>query len=153
MASRHQARERALQILFQYDIHGKGGHWLDQFWQEYPLEDATRKFAEQLVDGVLSHRKELDALIGACATNWKVERMPIVDRNILRAGCYELLYLPEVPAKVTMNEAIELAKSFGDDEASKFVNGVLDKVLSSDARLDRKRAHPELPVFGASSDE
>jgi N utilization substance protein B len=153
MASRHQARERALQILFQYDIHGKGGPWLDQFWQEYPLEDATRKFAEQLVDGVLSHRKELDALIGACATNWKVERMPIVDRNILRAGCYELLYLPEVPAKVTMNEAIELAKSFGDDEASKFVNGVLDKVLSFDARLDRKRAHPELPVFGASSDE
>ncbi len=150
MASRHQARERALQILFQYDIHGKGGPWLDQFWQEYPLEDATRKFAEQLVDGVLSHRKELDALIGACATNWKVERMPIVDRNILRAGCYELLYLPEVPAKVTMNEAIELAKSFGDDEASKFVNGVLDKVLSSDARLERKRAHPELPVMGSS---
>jgi N utilization substance protein B len=150
MASRHQARERALQILFQYDIHGKRGPWLDEFWQEYPLQDATRKFAEQLVDGVLTHKKELDTLIGACATNWKIDRMPIVDRNILRAGCYELLYLPDVPAKVTMNEAIELAKSFGDDEASKFVNGVLDKLLSTDARLGRKRAHPELPVFGSS---
>jgi transcription antitermination protein NusB len=153
MASRHQARERALQILFQYDIHGKRGLWLDEFWREYPLQDATKNFAEQLVDGVLTHKKELDTLIGSCATNWKIDRMPIVDRNILRAGCYELLYLPEVPAKVTMNEAIELAKSFGDDEASKFVNGVLDKVLSSDARLDRKRAHPDLPVMGKFGDE
>jgi N utilization substance protein B len=149
VSSRHQARERALQILFQYDIHGKAGLWLDEFWKEYPLEDAPRSFAEQLVEGVLTHKNELDTLIGSCATNWRIDRMPIVDRNILRAGCYELLYLPDVPAKVTMNEAIELAKSFGDDEASKFVNGVLDRALSSDARLERKRAHPELPVVGA----
>ena len=148
MASRHQARERALQILFQYDIHGKPGLWLDEFWKQYPLQEPTKAFAEQLIDGVLAHRKELDALIGSCATNWRVDRMPMVDRNILRAGCFELLYMPDVPAKVTMNEAIELAKSFGDDEASKFVNGVLNKVLSSDQRLDRKRAHPELPVMG-----
>ncbi|MET0516047.1 MAG: transcription antitermination factor NusB [Nitrospiraceae bacterium] len=149
MASRHQARERALQILFQYDIHGKQGLWLDEFWKQYPLEEPTKAFAQRLVDGVLTHRKELDVLIGSCATNWRVDRMPIVDRNILRAGCFELLYLPDVPAKVTMNEAIELAKSFGDDEASKFVNGVLNKVLSADPRLDRKRAHPELPAIGS----
>jgi N utilization substance protein B len=153
MASRHQARERALQILFQYDIHGKAGAWLDEFWREYPLHDAMREFAEQLVGGVLSHKRELDSLISSCATNWKIERMPIVDRNILRAGCYELLYLPAVPAKVTMNEAIELAKSFGDDEASKFVNGVLDKVLSCEARLAQKRAHPDLPVVGTTVEE
>ena len=110
MASRHQARERAVQILFQ-----------------------------------------LDALIGTYATNWKVSRMPIIDRNILRMGCFELLQVPEVPAKVTLNEAIELAKSFGDEEASKFVNGILDKVLGSDARLERKRAFPELPVVGSDS--
>jgi len=149
MASRHQARERASQILFQYDIHGKQGLWLDEFWKQYPLEEPTKAFAQRLVDGVLTHRKELDVLIGSCATNWRVDRMPIVDRNILRAGCFELLYLPDVPAKVTMNEAIELAKSFGDDEASKFVNGVLNKVLSADPRLDRKRAHPELPAIGS----
>lgn len=139
-----------MQILFQHDIHGTAGVWLSEFWKAYPLEDTSKRFAEKLVDGVLTHKKELDALLASCATNWKVERMPIVDRNILRVGCYELLYLPEVPAKVTMNEAIELAKSFGDDEASKFVNGVLDKLLNSEPRLERKRAHPELPVFGAS---
>ena len=86
MASRHLARERALQILFQYDIHGKQGLWLDEFWKQYPLDEPTKAFAQRLVDGVLTHRKELDVLIGSCATNWRVDRMPIVDRNILRAG-------------------------------------------------------------------
>ena len=151
MASRHQARERAVQILFQYDIHGQVGPWLDDFWIQYPLAEEFRLFAERLVEGVRTGRKELDALIGTYATNWKVSRMPIIDRNILRMGCFELLHMPEVPAKVTLNESIELAKSFGDEEASKFVNGILDKVLSSDARLERKRAFPELPVVGSDS--
>ena len=142
MGSRHQARERALQILFQYDIHGKPGFWLDEFWK--PLKDSqeSRMFAERLVAGVLDKKKELDALIGKQATNWKVSRMQIVDRNILRIGTYELLWLDEVPAKVTMNEAIELAKDFGDDEAAKFVNGVLDKVLTTEPRLEAKRKEP-----------
>ncbi|GMV50265.1 transcription antitermination factor NusB [Nitrospirales bacterium NOB] len=153
MASRHQARERAVQVLFQYDIHGQAGAWLEDFWVQYPLSEELRAFADRLVAGVLTHRQDLDALIGRHATNWKVSRMPIIDRNILRLGCFELLYVPEVPAKVTLNEAIELAKSFGDEEASKFVNGILDKVLSSDNRLERKRAFPELPVVGADSNE
>ena len=149
MASRHQARERAVQIFFQYDIHGQAGPWLDDFWTHYPLNDELRVFAERLVAGVREHKKELDALIGTHATNWKIGRMPIIDRNILRLGCFELLFVPEVPAKVTLNEAIELAKSFGDEEASKFVTGILDKVLGSDSRLERKRAFPELPVVGS----
>ena len=81
------------------------------------------------------------------ATNWTVSRMPIVDRNILRAGLYELLWLDEVPAKVTMDESIELAKSFGDDDASKFVNAVLDKALATDSRLSAKRADPNRPMW------
>jgi len=140
MGSRHQAREHALQILFQYDIHGKPDVWLDEFWKTVKTTDEIKAFTQKIVQGVLEHRKELDTLIGKYATNWKVSRMPIVDRNILRAGLYELLWMGEVPAKVTMNEAIELAKSFGDDEASKFVNGILDKVLLSDPRLEEKRA-------------
>jgi len=139
MGSRHQSRERALQILFQYDIHGKPGLWLDEFWKPLKADDQTRAFAERLVQGVVEHKKEIDTLIGKYATNWKISRMPIVDRNILRAGLYELFWIDEVPAKVTMDEAIELAKSFGDDEASKFVNGILDKVLATDPRLERKR--------------
>jgi N utilization substance protein B len=140
MGSRHQSRERALQILFQYDIHGKPGIWLDEFWNEYKAAKDVKAFAEQLVSGVLEHKKDLDALIGKYATNWKVSRMQIVDRNILRLGAYELLWLDEVPAKVTVNEAIELAKDFGDEEAAKFVNGILDKVLTTEEKLESKRA-------------
>ena len=99
MGSRHQARERALQILFQYDIHGKPGLWLDEFWKENKVTDEVKAFAEQLVAGVLEKKKDLDALIGKYATNWKISRMPIVDRNILRAGVYELLWMDEVPGQ------------------------------------------------------
>ena len=90
MGSRHQSRERALQILFQYDIHGKPGVWLDEFWNQCEATEDVRSFAEQLVTGVLGHKNDLDALIGKYATNWKVSRMQIVDRNILRLGAYEL---------------------------------------------------------------
>ncbi len=140
MATRHQARERALQLLFQWDVQEQGGEWERDFWEQYPLEDDARAFADALVSGVRQHRPELDALIGQYATNWKVSRMPIVDRNILRAGLYELLWMADVPAKVTINEALELARAFADEETRGFVNGVLDKVLNSDARLAAKRA-------------
>ncbi len=129
-----------MQILFQWDVHGKGGHWLTDFEAQHQVEPEVKRFADQLVEGVLTNRPELDKLLGAHATNWKVSRMPIVDRNILRAALYELCYLPDVPAKVTVNEALELAKRFADDEAKKFVNGVLDQVLKSDPRLEAKRA-------------
>jgi N utilization substance protein B len=140
MGSRHQSRERALQILFQYDIHGKPGVWLDEFWNQCKATEEVKIFAEKLVQGVLKHKKELDQLIGRYATNWTISRMQIVDRNILRIGTYELLWLDDVPAKVTMNEAIELGKDFGDDEAAKFVNGILDKMLATEAKLEAKRA-------------
>jgi len=140
MGNRRRSRERALQVLFQWDIHGKAGDWLEDFWVQHPASEDVRSFAEQLVEGVITHKAELDKLIGAHATNWKVSRMPIVDRNILRAALYELLWIPDVPAKVTVNEAIELAKRFADDETKKFVNGILDQVLKSDSRLKAKRA-------------
>ena len=146
MASRHQARERAVQILFQYDIHGQAGPWLDDFWIQYPLAEELRGFAERLVAGVRDHRKELDTLIGSFATNWKVNRMPIIDRNILRMGCFELLHVPEVPAKVTLNEAIELAKRFSTAESGGFVNALLDKIRANHG-LDPDKARA--PAQGA----
>lgn len=139
MGNRRQSRERALQVLFQWDIHGKVGAWLEDFWTQHPASEDVKSFADRLVDGVIAHKAELDKLIGAHATNWKVSRMPVVDRNILRAALYELLWMPDVPAKVTVNEAIELAKRFADDETKKFVNGILDQVLKSDPRLEDKR--------------
>lgn len=139
MGFRHRARERALQILFQYDIHGKPGTWLDEFWKPLKDDEETKAFAEQLARGVLEHKLDLDALIGRHATNWTVRRMHVVDRNILRLGAYELLWLDAVPAKVTLNEAIELAKDFGDEAAAKFINGILDRVLAVEPRLESKR--------------
>lgn len=144
MRSRHQARERALQILFQYDIHGKPGLWLDEFWKPLKDDKETKAFAERLVQGVQEQKQDLDGLIGRYAINWKVSRMQIVDRNILRLGTYELLWLDEVPARVTLNEAIELAREFGDEDASKFVNGILDKILATEPRLEAKRAQAAL---------
>jgi N utilization substance protein B len=140
MGIRRQSRICALQLLFQWDIHGSTEHWLADYWTQHPTAPEVREFAERIVEGVMERRAELDGLIGRLAVNWKVSRMPIVDRNILRMGLYELLWLPDVPAKVTVNEAIELAKLFADDEAKRFVNGILDKVLKDDPRLADKRA-------------
>jgi N utilization substance protein B len=140
MGIRRQARVCALQLLFQWDVQGAAEHWLADYWSHHPVAPEVRRFAEQLVEGVIAHRDELDQLIGAVAINWTVARMPIVDRNILRIGLFELLWLPDVPARVTVNEAIELAKQFADDETRRFVNGVLDKVLKVDPRLAKKRS-------------
>ncbi len=140
MGTRRQAREHALQILFQWDIHGNTDYWLKEFWAERRVPPDSRAFTERLVEGVMSHHHELDTVIEAHATNWTLKRMPVVDRNILRLSLCELLWVPDVPAKVTVNEAIELAKSFADVEATRFVNGILDTVLKEDARLEAKRA-------------
>lgn len=152
MGIRREARERALQILFQWDIHGKAGDWLQDFWTQHPTAEPVKTFTEQLVEGVRTHKAEIDKLIGVHATNWKVSRMPIVDRNILRAALYELLFLADVPAKVTVNEAIELAKRFADDETKKFVNGILDQMLKSDPRLEGKRAESAAQPAGGKRD-
>ncbi|WP_447980174.1 transcription antitermination factor NusB [Candidatus Nitrospira bockiana] len=140
MSGRRRSRERALQVLFQWDIHGNTDHWLEDFWQRNPLAPDAREFADRLIDGVMMHRPELDQLIERYATNWKISRMPVVDRNILRAALCELLWMPEVPAKVTVNEAVELAKEFADDDTRRFVNGVLDKIIATEPQLDVKRA-------------
>jgi N utilization substance protein B len=140
MGIRRQSRICALQLLFQWDIHRSTEHWLADYWAQHSAAPDVREFAEQIAEGVMARHDELDALIGRLAVNWKLTRMPIVDRNILRIGLYELLWLPDVPAKVTVNEAIELAKQFADDETKRFVNGILDRVLKDDPRLVDKRA-------------
>ena len=137
--TRHDARELALQILFQCDFHGSTEFWLEQFWAQREASESVRTFVSELVDGVRTHQVELDALITAYARNWTVDRMPVVDRNILRQAMYELLWVADVPAKVTVDEALELAKNFADDETRRFVNGVLDQFIKREARLEPKR--------------
>ena len=138
--TRHSARELALQVLFQIDFHGSIAGWLEEFWAEQRPSQAVREFADHLVDGVQAQKAEVDQLIKQSAENWTLERMPMIDRNILRQAIYELLWIPDIPAKVTVDEALQLAKSFADDDARRFVNGILDKILKHDPRLKTKRA-------------
>jgi len=139
---RRQARERAVQALYQLDAWGAMGgadggqlrpsavqDMLDAFWQSLePREPEVRVLADPLVLGVLEFRPELDTLVESCSQNWRLERMAKVDRNILRLGVYELMHRPDVPPKVAINEAIEIARRYGAEDSSAFINGVLDKV-------------------------
>jgi len=136
---RHKARELALQVLFQWDFHGSTEYWLEKFWAQQTVSDTIRDFVNLLVSGVQTQQKELDELIRRYAENWSLDRMPVIDRNILRLAIYELVWVPDVPAKVTMNEALELAKSFADGDATRFINGILDQLIKQEARLETKR--------------
>ena len=132
MRKRTRSRELALQILYQMDItHDSPPLSLDNFWGSYTAEDINEEikiFTNELVKGVAENLAVIDKKISEYATNWKLERMAVVDRNILRLGCYELLFRDDIPPKVSINEAVELAKQYSGLDAGKFVNGILDKI-------------------------
>jgi len=130
--SRRQAREAALQLLYQVDLTGDSGdksfeaYW--DSWAEADKDERTREFAEHLVRFVLTDGKRIDEAIDAAAKNWDLERFSRVDLNLLRLGVAELLGSPEVPPPVVINEAVEIAHRFSDEKAAAFINGVLDRV-------------------------
>jgi N utilization substance protein B len=129
--SRRKAREAAVQVLYQIDLSGEDPERaLDLYFQHLTPGDETREFAGELVRGCIAHREAIDAKIREVSRHWRLERMARVDRNILRLATFELLLLPDVPRKVTLNEAVELAKRFGDEHSPAFVNGVLDRIAS-----------------------
>jgi N utilization substance protein B len=117
-------------VLYQLDTSGgTADQALQGLFAHFEDADAAdKRFAEQLVRGVQDVKAEIDEIIQRYSTNWKIDRMARVDRNILRLGVYELLRRGDVPIKVTLNEAVELGKKFGSEESSAFVNGVLDKI-------------------------
>jgi len=132
MRKRTLAREFALQVLYQLDItRDAPGAALDNFWSthsESDIEEELKGFTCRLVTGVISHLDEVDKKISKYAQNWQLERMAVVDRNIMRMGCFELIYCADIPSKVSINEAVELAKKFSGIDSGKFVNAILDKV-------------------------
>lgn len=134
MRKRTRARELAMQVLYQLDITRDNPEaCLDGFWNSYPgedLDDAVKNFTAELVKGVTDNLKALDKEISAYAANWQLKRMAVVDRNILRLASYELIFREDIPPKVAINEAIELAKKYSGAESGKFVNGILDKIKS-----------------------
>ena len=146
MRNRTRAREYALQMLYQVDLtHTEPSATIQDFWTSHPASEDVKGFATQVVQGTLAHQGQIDRLIASHANNWEISRMAVVDRNILRMGAYELLHCGEIPPKVCLNEAVELAKRFGDEESSKFVNGILDAIHRSHAR------QPDQPVPPRSS--
>lgn len=154
MGQRREARERAVQFLFQHDLNPPENleESLEHFWgtqqasaiaedkggatwgqkSELPppttQEVSTRLFADKLIRGVLQHRDELDTRIKQYAENWDIQRMAVVDRNILRLAIFEMLHREDIPPIVSINEAIDIAKKFSTQDSGKFVNGILDKV-------------------------
>ncbi len=156
MGKRREARERAVQFLFQHDLNPPEDldQALDQFWdsqraaaiaeekgaarwgQKLQLpppsadETAVRRFAEPMIRGALEHRDEADAVIKKHAQNWDLHRMAAVDRNVLRLAIYEMLHRDDIPPVVSINEAVDIAKKFSTQDSGKFVNGILDKVKS-----------------------
>ncbi len=129
MGNRRKSREAALQILYKIDLSKmEPRDAMKVFWQHYPPEDDVEEFSNQIVEGVIRNRSEIDRLIELHSTHWKLSRMAYVDRNILRMAVYELLYCHDIPHSVTLNEAIEVAKKFGTEESGAFINGVLDNI-------------------------
>jgi len=127
LGKRRRARECAVQMLFQIDLSGvEPAEVYAQFWEAHDMEADVRSFSQELVDGVVAARDKLDARIAAVAKHWRLERMAVVDRNILRMALYEMNRSPHTPAAVVIDEAIEVARRFGADESANFVNGVLD---------------------------
>lgn len=132
---RRMARSLALQTLFESDaVSHDPTLVLDRHLEEEPVEEETARFARQLVGGVVTNMERLDTMISSSAPSWPVEQMAKIDKNILRLAIFEILFNNDVPVKAAINEAIELAKSFGSDSSSRFVNGVLGAIVAQRPR-------------------
>ena len=147
MGSRRKARECALQMLFAADVAGEGAR-LDELVRDYwtqlsdaEPEDAARAFATRLATGTLAHLAEIDERIKSRAEHWRISRMAVVDRNVLRLAVYEFLH-EQTPRTVAINEALEIARRFSTFEATQFINGILD-AIKRDLDQERPQANPE----------
>ena len=139
IAARHRGREAAVQMLYQWEVGRLALADVRQVWAEVtdenePLPADLAEFAHALAEGVAAHVAELDPLISEAAAHWRIERMNVVDRLVMRLAVYEFLYEKDTPATVIINEALELARAFSSEEAVPFVNGVLDGIRR---RLER----------------
>ncbi len=142
MRKRTQAREYALQMLYQVDLtSGDLKEVFHDFWETNPSSPDVCQFCERIVSGTIDHKKEIDEILSKYTENWDLARMAVVDRNILRSCTFELLFLDDIPPKVAINEAVNMAKKYSQLESGKFVNGVLDKICHTEPK--RVTAAPE----------
>ena len=130
MGARRKARELALQMLFQHDMSGNEPDMIITTFEDLQKSKAnTREFAVKIFRGTVDHLSEIDDMIQAQAENWRLSRMAVVDRNIIRMSVYEFLHENDTPKLVIIDEAIEIAKKFGTQKSSQFINGILDGIL------------------------
>ena len=141
MRKRSKSRELALQVLYMIDVTKQTSNEIfGIFWQEHPEEDSIKSFTEELVNGTMTNIERIDSLISKYASNWEIKRMAAIDRNIMRMATLELLFKDDIPPKVTINEAVELAKRYGDVDSGKFVNGILDKINKVEAPVAKRQS-------------
>jgi len=142
MRGRRKAREIALQVLYGLNfVNVDVQEALDLFWGNFVAPKTAKEFAAFLVHGICEHREELDKLIAGCSDNWSLGRMSRVDINILRLAVFEFLYCDDIPPKVTLNEAVDLGKTFGSENSGSFINGILDAL---NLQLNNKNATKHL---------
>ncbi len=150
MGKRREGREVALQLLYDWDLNGRTGLEADdlaRFWALRPVEPKLKEYAARVVEAIAARQSEIDARISRYTANYELKRISAVDRNILRLAIYEMWHVPDVPPIVAINEAIDIAKKYGTEESSRFVNGVLDRI-----KLDLKRPlRTALPADGAQT--
>ena len=146
MSNRHLSRTIAMQSLFAWDFNGQGAEGLDDIvlenFNNFAPNFNDGGFVMELIDGVRDHLEEIDDYIRKYATEWPLEQITVVDRNVLRIGIYEILYSPTIPPRVAINESIEIAKAFGGNSSGKFINGVLGAIfkdLPENFRTDREK--------------
>ena len=127
---RRRAREYALQILFQLDVTNSelSNDVMRDFWENIAEDDDVKEFTDDIVTGTRKNIEEIDSVLNSTAENWSIDRMAVVDRNVLRAATYELLYRPDIPPSVIINEAIEISKKYSTGDSASFINGILDKI-------------------------
>ena len=154
MSSRRRSREMAIQVLYQVDMAQSDlAEALRLFCEHFKAPESIRDFASELARGAHEHREEVDSLIKGFSENWRLERMPAVDRNILRLAIYELLYRPDIPTKVSINEAVDLGKKYGSEDSGSFINGILDRIrlhLEETGRRETRAANDS--TFGQAGD-
>jgi len=149
MHQRRKAREIALQVLYELDvleINAKEG--MELFWKNFDAPEEARPFASILIEGTWDNSEQIDALISTCSENWTISRMSIVDKSILRMAVYELLHFSDIPPKVTLNEAIDLGKTYGSENSGSFINGILDAIYIKLHLVDENQS--DVPVANES---
>ena len=143
MTSRRRSREMAIQVLYQVEMAQSDlAEAVRLFCEHFKAPESIRDFAFELARGASEHREEIDTLIKRFSEHWRLERMPTVDRNILRLAIYELLYRPDIPAKVSINEAVDIGKKYGSEDSGSFINGILDRIRLHLEETGRRKTRP-----------